>query len=77
MILWIGFRIRIELKCWIRIRIESIRIRKPGYNYVTIAMCLGYILQVVTLCYHSDTSDHVLRLHVSEPLIVLHPAYME
>jgi hypothetical protein len=30
---WI--RIRIELKCWIRICIESIRIHNPGKKYLT------------------------------------------
>jgi hypothetical protein len=28
-------RIRIEQKCWIRIRIKSIRIHNPVYNYLT------------------------------------------
>jgi hypothetical protein len=27
---WIRIRIRIEQKCWIRIRIKSIRIHNPG-----------------------------------------------
>jgi hypothetical protein len=31
MILWI--QIRIELKCWIRIRIETIRIHNPGFYF--------------------------------------------
>jgi hypothetical protein len=30
---WIRIQIRIEQKCWIRIRIKSIRIHNPENNY--------------------------------------------
>jgi hypothetical protein len=33
-LVWIRNRIRIEQKCWIRIRIVSIRIHNPAYNKI-------------------------------------------
>jgi hypothetical protein len=54
---WIWSRIRIELKCWIRIRIESIRIHNPEKNILAkksfgILIC-GIIFHIATM----DTSN--------------------